>query len=372
MMAKDRAWRYQTPLEVVSALSPFVKQGATAKSSPESSLETTKTSGVQVVPVEGPVAWDLLTESVIAATRPQKSGADGKRPSGAVPPISRTGWLMGDALAASLLLLGLLGYWLANVLFRVETPNGILVVEMNDDEVEARIKNGKLILTGPDSKLRYTLTPSDRRKKLEAGPYKIRVEGADGLLLDTSEFTIKKGRQVIVRVKLDPKAAGKKGPSGKPDAPVKTNPSKLYLYDLKEFDIEVLDGRFRNGYDENGITVRGERFKKGLWTHPFPDRDAHVKYRLDGLDAFVFEAKVAINDTALDGSASPLTFRVLGDDKVLWTSQPVRFSHQTQDCRVKVEGIHVLELRVACQKDHRSAIAVWVDPYLLSTKPSPP
>src|SRR5262249_8859575 len=159
--------------EVVSALSPFVKQGATAKSSQESSLGTTKTSGAQAAPVEGPVAWDLLTESVIAATRPQKSGADGKRPSRAVPPISRRGWLMGGALATGLLL-GLLGYWLATVLFRVETPNGILVVEMNDDEVEARIKNGKLILTGPDGKVRYTLTPSDRRKKLEAGSYKIR------------------------------------------------------------------------------------------------------------------------------------------------------------------------------------------------------
>ena len=55
----------------------------------------------------------------------------------------------------------------------------------------------------------------------------------------------------------------------------------------------------------------------------------------------------------------------MGDNKVLWTSQPVRVPHQTQKCQVKVDGIHVLELRVACEKDHRSAVAVWVDPHLL-------
>ena len=92
--------------------------------------------------------------------------------------------MIAGGLAAGLLLLGLLGIGAA-VLLRVETTNGTLVVEMNDDEVEARIKNGKLILSGPDGKVRYTLTPKDRSKKLEAGAYKIRVEGADGLVLDT-------------------------------------------------------------------------------------------------------------------------------------------------------------------------------------------
>ena len=122
-------------------------------------------------------------------------------------------------LAAALLLLGLLGYWLATVLLRVETANGTLLVEMNDDEVEARIKNGKLILSGPDGKVRYTLTPNDRSKKLDAGPYTIRVEGAGGLALDTPEFTMKKGGEVKVRVTLESTAMGKKNPPGKPELP---------------------------------------------------------------------------------------------------------------------------------------------------------
>ena len=84
---------------------------------------------------------------------------------------------------------------------------------MNDADVEARIKNGKLILSGPDGKVRYTLSPNDRSKKLEAGPYEIRVEGADGLVLDTPEFTLKKGGEVTVRVTMGQPAVVKNTPA---------------------------------------------------------------------------------------------------------------------------------------------------------------
>ena len=60
-------------------------------------------------------------------------------------------------------------------------------------------KKGKLILLGPDGEVRYTLTPTDRNKKIAVGLYKIHVEGADGLVLDTPEFTIKeRGAEVKV------------------------------------------------------------------------------------------------------------------------------------------------------------------------------
>jgi len=104
---------------------------------------------------------------------------------------------------------GAAGLVVAAVILRVETANGTLVVEMDDAETEAHIKNGKLILTGPDDKVRYTLSPSEGDKKIEAGPYKIRVEGADGLTLDTSEFTLKKGDKVTVRATAIPKVAVK-------------------------------------------------------------------------------------------------------------------------------------------------------------------
>ena len=42
---------------------------------------------------------------------------------------------------------------------RAGAPVGTLVVEINDAEVEARFRNGKLVLLGLDGKERYTLAP---------------------------------------------------------------------------------------------------------------------------------------------------------------------------------------------------------------------
>ncbi|MGH7226846.1 MAG: serine/threonine-protein kinase, partial [Gemmataceae bacterium] len=98
MMAKLPAKRYQTPLEVVQALAPFVKQGATPKSSPELSSGAPKAAVVKPAKPEGPVpaitpakqpppapepphpvAWDTLTERSITSGQPRRSGAVRKR-----------------------------------------------------------------------------------------------------------------------------------------------------------------------------------------------------------------------------------------------------------------------------------------------------
>ncbi|MCE9567745.1 MAG: protein kinase [Planctomycetes bacterium] len=117
------------------------------------------------------------------------------------PRRNRTKLFVAVGLLALLPLVG----WLAVIVLRVETEQGTFVVEIDDPEVEARIKNGKLILTGPDGKHHYTIMPGERDKKLAAGPYKLRVEGADGLVVDTPEFTLKKGDRMTVRVTLEPK-----------------------------------------------------------------------------------------------------------------------------------------------------------------------
>ena len=96
---------------------------------------------------------------------------------------------------------------LAVVILHVQTAEGTLVVEINDPDVEARIKNGMLVMVGADGKERYTLSPAeDRNKKIDPGTYTIRVEGADGLELDTHEFTLKKGDKVIVQRHAGPES----------------------------------------------------------------------------------------------------------------------------------------------------------------------
>ncbi len=160
-------------------------------------------------------------------------------------------------------------------------------------------------------------------------------------------------------------------PVGKENKEATTMPpgtgGKVYLSDLQEFDAKVHMGFFKNGeaYVPGGIKVNGEKFPKGLWTHPFSKGYSSVKYRLDGLNAQALEARVAINDTVRP--ASPLTFEVRGDDRILWSSKPVQVARQTQVCSVKVQGIVVLELRVACPGHFFAAHAVWLDPYLVTT-----
>jgi serine/threonine protein kinase len=73
-------------------------------------------------------------------------------------------------LAVSLVTLAPLGWWLAGVLFRVEPSNGMLVLEVND-EAEARLKNGKLVLSGPDGKTRSAMEAGEWNKELPEGDY---------------------------------------------------------------------------------------------------------------------------------------------------------------------------------------------------------
>jgi tRNA A-37 threonylcarbamoyl transferase component Bud32 len=125
----------------------------------------------------------------------------------ATRPGRRVAVLVGAALLALAALLPV-GWWLAGLVLGGETDNGTLVVQI-DDETEARVKNGKLILTGPDGKVHYMIPLTERDRRIESGTYKVRVEGADGLAVDTTEFTLTKGGKVAVRVKAAPRGATK-------------------------------------------------------------------------------------------------------------------------------------------------------------------
>jgi tRNA A-37 threonylcarbamoyl transferase component Bud32 len=100
----------------------------------------------------------------------------------------------------------------AVAVLRYTTAEGTLVVEIDDPDVEARFKNGKLVVIGPDGKDRYTLTAAEHDKKIHTGAYTLRIEGSDGLIIDTNEFTLKRGGKVTVRVTLDPKVVRKVDP----------------------------------------------------------------------------------------------------------------------------------------------------------------
>ena len=83
-----------------------------------------------------------------------------------------------------------------------------------------------------------------------------------------------------------------------------------------------------------------------------------------GKSYLTFRSSVALNDD-VPSTPTPLTFKVLGDGKVLWESKPVTDRGVIQDCSVSVQDVDRLELQVACPGDYSAAHAVWLEPQLL-------
>lgn len=58
----------------------------------------------------------------------------------------------------------------------------------------------------------------------------------------------------------------------------------------------------------------------------------------------------------------PLTFKVYGDKKLLWQSQPMQKARQMQKCKVSLKGVKTLKLQVDCPGSSGDAHAVWLNP----------
>jgi hypothetical protein len=82
----------------------------------------------------------------------------------------------------------------------------------------------------------------------------------------------------------------------------------------------------------------------------------------------LFKTMAAILNSANGGggSASPLTltFKVIGDGKLLWQSQPLKKGGQVEACEVSVSGLSELVLQVDCPGSADFAHAIWIEPSL--------
>jgi len=141
----------------------------------------------------------------------------------------------------------------------------------------------------------------------------------------------------------------------------------VYLDDLKEEQSEVWrgvlgkHGKWADAERTYDISVKGKVLLHGLLTHPMQDTNkALVAYKLDGQYRFL-QGAVAVNDSVGE-SDKPLTFHVLGDEKVLWKSKPVKRSREPQEFLIAVPGVK--ELALVVTGGSVRAHAVWVDPML--------
>jgi serine/threonine protein kinase len=217
LMSKDPAGRPHSAAEVAAAVRRIVKDLQAQKAAPTASapppVSTPQPVPVYVAPARDPNPWEGVTETDEEPVPRERAPA--KKPGRSPAPSSRSQWYV----AGGVMVLGLLALVavLVVVIIRTQTAEGTLVVETSDADAEARFKNGKLVLLGPDGKERYTLAPTERSKKIAAGAYTVRVEGADGLVLDAREFALKKNGEVHVRVSFDSKLVKKEPSKGDPD-----------------------------------------------------------------------------------------------------------------------------------------------------------
>jgi hypothetical protein len=168
-----------------------------------------------------------------------------------------------------------------------------------------------------------------------------------------------------------PRVAMTKAPAPGEETPVgreADTPTKLYLSKVGGFDWAGYGGLGKGTTTADTPTfktvVNGVKHPLSLGMHPYSHNHSQVRYRLRGLKARWFTSSVAVDDSAGKGPESPLTFVVSGDGKTLWTSKPVQLARTTQECRIDVSGIDLLELRVNCPGGNNGAAAVWLDPYI--------
>ena len=210
MMAKDRGQRYQTPLQVVQALGPFVKQPAQQPSSQSSSAlsaATPPTTSAKSMPPRNEAAgnWASLTESAPSSANPSTSKIGRKRRSPAVKRSARKiGWIVGGA-AVGLVLLGLLGLWASGV-FKVKTKYGTLVLENLPAGAVVEVDGETVKLTAGDGKPITIRVTAGRKHRLQVKKEGFNVFGQD-VEIDAGER-----RPIRVRLEAQP-VPGKTSPT---------------------------------------------------------------------------------------------------------------------------------------------------------------
>lgn len=147
----------------------------------------------------------------------------------------------------------------------------------------------------------------------------------------------------------------------------------IYLDDLQEKKVQVHSGIplgkhgkwSRAGQAGGRIVIDGQTPEHSLVLHPISASFSSVTYDVPKNTGSFLATTAVLN---FGDPRSPLVFKVLGDGKELWKSQPIQ-SHKSSDvCRVSVANVRELTLRVDCAGTSWGAWATWVNPHFLAAK----
>ena len=122
---------------------------------------------------------------------------------------------------------------------------------------------------------------------------------------------------------------------------------------------------------ETTILFRGKPVEHTLWMHPSrppraplaTDPTAFARYQLDGAYA-TFAAEAGIHESTEKDPQSPVTFRLLGDGRELWKSQPMQKRGESAEVAVDIRGVKELRLETASGEKTGGCHATWFMPRL--------
>jgi serine/threonine protein kinase len=202
MMAKEPAKRYQSPVEVVQALAPFVKAGAKGESARQSHSLSQGLETPQGKKVKEPIPNQPIPPRAAEARKQEKPKL--LPPEGPVPffglrrqsrvarPVTKNRLLLGIAIGA-LALVVLAGL----IVVHIATDKGELVIETDDPNIEVVVAQGGKQVTIIDVQTKQQI-------KLASGTYEVELaKGGEGLRLSTDKFTLTRGSREIVRVRRE-------------------------------------------------------------------------------------------------------------------------------------------------------------------------
>jgi hypothetical protein len=144
----------------------------------------------------------------------------------------------------------------------------------------------------------------------------------------------------------------------------------MFLADLPEPDVK---GVFNNFFSTNGtlggpFEVAGKTFPKAITALPESYSASTVAYRLP-VGAVRMRGRVGIftpqHAKPKDQPAAPLTFQIVADGEVVWTSPPLQRRDDMAAFDVAIRNASRVELRTKCTGHNNNGWGAWLDPTII-------
>lgn len=134
-------------------------------------------------------------------------------------------------------------------------------------------------------------------------------------------------------------------------------PERVLLKDLPIQAADVLINDDKGNFREERL--KGEIYPEVLWAHAKDDSPSHYEFDLNR-QFTTMTGKAAINDVqSVSQTQRPQVFAIYGDRRLLWKSEPMQKTLDSQDFRVNVSGVKTLHLFV--DGGGYGGHALWVD-----------